>query len=238
MAAPDLIQQPRARALLLGALQQFETADGAYSPLGAAQPFSDDRLALSAADRGLPVAVPDRATGMSVPTSPDPIPGTPAGAFLAMNLHQDLGLDIIRPGRLIRSLAQCRRPSACYVSPGTTDAEGTLHTTVAAILTWRQVAGGWDSDAVDWLSEQQTHAGGFLASPTASLPDLLSTGVALFALAVFLRPMEGLRGPALAFINDHWLPSGAFSATLEDDEGDLEYVFYALLAMGALYVHR
>ena len=36
------------------------------------------------------------------------------------------------------------------------------------------------------------------------------------------------------FITSHWLENGGFGATLIDVESDVEYVFYGLLALGAL----
>jgi hypothetical protein len=60
---------------------------------------------------------------------------------------------------------------------------------------------------------------------------LLSTATALFALRCYgVEP----RYSAVDFIEGHWLDDGGFAATLLDDESDVEYLFYGLLALGTL----
>ena len=65
----------------------------------------------------------------------------------------------------------------------------------------------------------------------APVPDLLSTATTLFLMGCYdIRPVR----PVHDFIEAHWLDSGGFSATLLEDSSDVEYVFYGLLALGAL----
>lgn len=73
--------------------------------------------------------------------------------------------------------------------------------------------------------------GGFKAGRGAPVPDLLSTATTLFLMGCYdIRPVR----PVHDFIEAHWLDSGGFSATLLEDSSDVEYVFYGLLALGAL----
>lgn len=86
-------------------------------------------------------------------------------------------------------------------------------------------------EATEKLLALQDVSGGFRAHDGAPFPDLLSTAVALFALAEYgLCPSYGSRD----FIRAHWLPDGGFAPTLFDDRSDVEYVFYGLLALGSV----
>ena len=87
-----------------------------------------------------------------------------------------------------------------------------------------------DSALVRWLSQRQDATGGFYASDASPIPDLLSTAVSLFTL----RLIGADAADASDFIRAHWLDSGGFAPTLYDDYSDVEYVFYGLLALGAL----
>lgn len=81
------------------------------------------------------------------------------------------------------------------------------------------------------LLAMQHPSGGFLAGDGALMPDLLSTAVALFALR---RHNIAVRYDAHPFLEAHWQDDGSFAATLLDENGDAEYEFYGLLALGAL----
>lgn len=84
-----------------------------------------------------------------------------------------------------------------------------------------------DASMVEWLLERQDETGGFYASELAPIPDLLSTAVAVFTLQlVGDEPRYGVGD----FILAHWLDNGAFAPTIFDEYGDVEYVFYGLLA--------
>ena len=86
----------------------------------------------------------------------------------------------------------------------------------------------------DWLMDQHQSLGGFLAAPMAPMPDLLSTATALHALYVLQRPM-GEEGPkCLEFVESLWTDGGGFRGYLEDDQADVEYTYYGLLALGHL----
>ena len=76
--------------------------------------------------------------------------------------------------------------------------------------------------------------GGFFASCSTPVPDLLSTATALHALSALHVPTAGLRDPCLDFVDSLWTNRGGFFGTWADDTVDCEYTFYALLALGHL----
>lgn len=87
-----------------------------------------------------------------------------------------------------------------------------------------------DATQVEWLRQRQDTTGGFYASDAAPIPDMLSTAVALFTLRLI-----GVRASDTSdFIKAHWLDNGGFAPTLYDNYSDVEYVFYGLLALGAI----
>ncbi len=83
---------------------------------------------------------------------------------------------------------------------------------------------------VGYILSLQDETGGFRANEGAAIPDILSTAVALFTLK-----MKGVcpRYDARDFIEVHINEDGAFMSTLLDETGDIEYMFYGLLALGA-----
>lgn len=88
-----------------------------------------------------------------------------------------------------------------------------------------------DAALVQRLLDMQHESGGFLAHEGAPMPDMLSTAVALFALS---QQDVSLPCDVRPFLEAHWQKDGSFAATLLDDRGDVEYVFYGLLAIGSL----
>lgn len=107
----------------------------------------------------------------------------------------------------------------------------TTNATVAALAIIGQLKGYKPTDDLFYLRDTQDETGGFRAGQGAPVPDLLSTATALFIMRCY-----GVRSLKAAddFIEAHWLDSGGFSATLLEDSSDVEYVFYGLLALGAL----
>lgn len=93
------------------------------------------------------------------------------------------------------------------------------------------MADGDDAVLVQRLLAVQHESGGFLAHENAPMPDLLSTAVALFALSL---QSVSLPYDVHPFIEAHWQEDGSFVATLLDEYGDVEYVFYGLLAIGSI----
>lgn len=93
---------------------------------------------------------------------------------------------------------------------------------------------------IQYIISLQDPTGGFRANEGAALPDLLSTAVALFTLKA-----EGARtlptgssnmttSSPLTFIEAHFQDDGSFMPNLIDEQSDVEYSFYGLLALGSV----
>lgn len=75
--------------------------------------------------------------------------------------------------------------------------------------------------------------GSFAALQKAPIGDLLSTGVSLYALKFAKADLRLVTPDCLKFV-DSLYTNGGFCATHLDLDPDVEYTFYALLALGAL----
>ena len=159
--------------------------------------------------------------------------GTAYGCFLALGAYEDLGATLDDPGRLVECLAALRAADGGYGNqPGVP--VGLTPPTAAAVTIQRRLSHPADREATDWLLARHLPAGGFCASPSTPLPDLLSTATALHALAGAHVPLEPVQEPCLDFIDSLWTNSGGFYGSWGDDVQDCEYTFYALLALGHL----
>ncbi len=76
--------------------------------------------------------------------------------------------------------------------------------------------------------------GGFRATQTTPVSDLLSTAVALYALKFAGHDLREIKPDALAFTDSLFI-DGGFSGHPLDPDPDIEYTFYGLLALGSLY---
>ena len=159
--------------------------------------------------------------------------GTAYGCFLALGAHEDLGAPFDDVDRLLECLTGLRAADGGYGNqPGIP--AGLTPPTAAAVTVQRRLSGPVDRKAAEWLLARHVPAGGFCASPSTPLPDLLSTATALHALAGAHAPLEPLKEPCLDFIDSLWTNSGGFYGSWGDDVQDCEYTFYALLALGHL----
>lgn len=142
--------------------------------------------------------------------------------------------------REMRMNRPCSREVEAVLQPFRHTAGGYVHAlgrpepgtnaTCAALAMLHQT-GTNDKASLQWLLDRQDETGGFRASSDAPMPDLLSTGVAMFALHLCgVKP----RVPVADFVDSHWLANGGFAPTLLDDYSDVEYVFYGLLALGSV----
>jgi prenyltransferase beta subunit len=162
--------------------------------------------------------------------------GDAYGAFLALGSYQDLGAELPAPLRLVQSLKFLETRDGAW-SNGREMKVGATPATAAAITVLHQLGMPINDAAGDWLLARQHPEGGFLAVPAAPMPDLLSTAVALHALATLQRPLsEGQRERCLDFIDTLWDAAGGFHGHWADDHLDAEYTFYGLLALGHLAV--
>ena len=159
--------------------------------------------------------------------------GTAYGCFLALGAYEDLGAALDDPERLLACLGALRAADGGYGNqPGVPT--GLTPPTAAAVTVQRRLGRPADQAATEWLRARHAPAGGFCASPSTPLPDLLSTATALHALAGAQAPVEPIREPCLDFVDSLWTNSGGFYGSWGDDVQDCEYTFYALLALGHL----
>jgi len=165
--------------------------------------------------------------------------GTVYAAFLALGAYQDLRLALPEPDRLLTSIALLRARDGGFANHP--DAlVGLTTSTAAAVAIHRQLErpiggdGGAAGDLGAWLLARVHPQGGFVASPTTPMPDLLSTATALHALASLHVPIAALQEACLDFIDTLWTNRGGFYGHWADDHVDCEYTYYGLLALGHL----
>jgi hypothetical protein len=165
--------------------------------------------------------------------------GSAYGCFLAVGAMQDLDHPPPDPEGISRCLAGLARGDGSYSN----DADITLGNTpatAAAVSLLHQLRQPTDSKSSDWLLSVLHPDGGFFALPGAPMPDLLSTAVALHALSCLhpatRGPLDALRDKCLDFIDTLWTNRGSFYGNWAEQTLDVEYTWYALLALGHLAV--
>jgi len=170
-------------------------------------------------------------------TTPTATHGTAYGAFLAVGAYQDLGRALPAAEGVLQSLQRLRAADGSYANqPG--QKSGMTPATAAAVLVLRHLDAPLDRAAGLWLLDRCHTRGGFFASSSTPVPDLLSTATALHALSALHVPMAGLCVPCLDFVDSLWTNRGGFFGTWADDTVDCEYTYYALLALGHLSLDR
>lgn len=104
---------------------------------------------------------------------------------------------------------------------------------VAASAVMTGMAGMPATAAADKIKSFYRGKGGFAALQKAPAEDLLSTGVALYALHFLDADIRLIKPDCLAFVDDLY-DNGGFRATTYDTYTDVEYTFYGLLALGSM----
>jgi prenyltransferase beta subunit len=159
--------------------------------------------------------------------------GTVYACFLAFGAFQDLGRELPDPLRLVQCLKVLESKDGAWANDRGAQS-GSTNATAAAVTLLRNLSMPINDCVGDWLLAQHHPQGGFVAAPKAPMPDLLSTAVALHALAGLEVPLDGIREDCLDFIDTLWTNDGAFYGHWGDEHADCEYVFYGLLALGHL----
>jgi len=103
----------------------------------------------------------------------------------------------------------------------------------AATTILSELGGKHDISAEAKLKSFYRGNGGFSAINHAPFEDLLSTGVALYALHFMNADLRLMKPECLEFI-DGLYENGGFRSTQTDFETDVEYTFYGLLGLGSL----
>jgi prenyltransferase beta subunit len=166
-------------------------------------------------------------------TLPDAASGTAYACFVAMGAYQDLRRDMPSPEGVIRCLRGLRANDGGYANQPDLPM-GTTPSTAATAALLRHLGEEAPAELSAWLLSRCCKDGGFLATPGAPIPDLLSTATALHALSGMKAPLESVKEPCLDFIDSLWTNTGAFYGNWADDAPDCEYTYYGLLALGEL----
>lgn len=159
--------------------------------------------------------------------------GTTYGCFLALGAYQDLELSLPDAAGLAACIRSLERPDGAYANDATI-ATGSTPATAAAVTTLHYLGHPPSRESAQWLLSRSRATGGFLATPTAPIPDLLSTATAIHALALTGATLDTVREPTVEFIDSLWSTEGAFAGNWLDEALDCEYTYYALLALGHL----
>lgn len=159
--------------------------------------------------------------------------GTVYAAFLAWGAVQELGGELRDPVALQGSLDRLRAADGGYANQEDV-ATGQTPATAAALTMRRHLGAPPDLVATEWLRARRHADGGLFATATAPMPDLLSTATGLHALSGPHAPSAPERERHLDFLDTLWSNRGGFVGHWADDLLDVEYLFYALLALGHL----
>lgn len=159
--------------------------------------------------------------------------GSAYGALLAWGAYADLGLPMPREEALGSSLMRLQLQDGAFANEPEMG-EGTTTATSAAVTLCRHLGLPHHPGTADWLLRRFHPGGGFLATPRAPLPDLLSTATALHALVSLEADIGHLRDLCLDFVDSLWSAEGGFHGHWADDDLDVEYTSYGLLALGHL----
>lgn len=159
--------------------------------------------------------------------------GTASATFLTLCAFLDLGLPAPPATPIMNALRELSTRDGAYANAPGMD-KGTTQATAATLAIGRLLGQPDDLFAAQWMLDQWHPAGGFLSSPDAPIPDLLSTATALFAAELLTLDLTEIIRPCRAYILALQRPDGGFAGVAGETDSDCEYTFYALLALGCL----
>jgi prenyltransferase beta subunit len=159
--------------------------------------------------------------------------GTVYGCFLAAAGYGDAGIDMPNAQAMLGCLEPLRAQDGGYANQHDLPL-GLTPSTAAAATLLRHLGQETCPELGRWLFSRCRPEGGFLATPDAPIPDLLSTATALHALAGMQVDLESIKEPCLDFIDSLWTNRGSFYGNWTEDTLDTEYTYYGLLALGHL----
>lgn len=152
--------------------------------------------------------------------------------FLIYGMFEDLNINKPENKLLAESILELQLLNGSFVNhPGSK--HGIASNTAAGIILLFE--NGYPVDnSTNWLKDQIGPAGGFFAGEEVPVADILSTATSLLALSLSGTSTNQIITRAVNFVNLHWDESGGFFGSVADQIPDVEYTFYALLAVGFL----
>ncbi|MFT6862727.1 MAG: hypothetical protein ACJAVK_001286 [Akkermansiaceae bacterium] len=160
--------------------------------------------------------------------------GSCYGSFLAYGAYSDQGRMPPEASRIIdESLTALASSSGAWSNDRNLPVPN-LPATAAAVSLYRNFRAPIPAATANWILGLAHDQGGFKAFPDAPLPDLLSTAVGLHALDGLQVSFQSCVEPFLDFVDSLWTAAGGFHGTWNDEDLDLEYTYYGLLALGHL----
>jgi len=165
--------------------------------------------------------------------SDDDETGSAYACFLAYGAYADHGLSLPDPAGVARCLDSLKTEGGAWAN----DVElpiPNVPATAAAVTLCRNLRLPIPPETPRWILNSLHPTGGFLPFPQAPVPDLLSTAVALHALDGLQVGFEEKKDLLLDFVDSLWTAAGGFHGTWDDDDLDIEYTYYGLLALGHL----
>ncbi len=159
--------------------------------------------------------------------------GSAYACFLAWGAYADHALTPPNPDGVARCIKSLQSPSGAWAN----DIEipvPNLPATAAAVSVCRNLRISIPVETADWIQGSIHPAGGFVPFPGAPMPDLLSTAVALHTLDGLQVGFDDQKETMLDFVDSLWTAEGGFHGSWDDDDLDIEYTYYGLLALGHL----
>jgi hypothetical protein len=159
--------------------------------------------------------------------------GSAYACFLAYGAYADHRLALPDPDGVARCLDSLKVPGGAWAN----DVElpiPNVPATAAAVTLCRNLRRPIPAETAGWILNSWHPSGGFLPFPGAPMPDLLSTAVALHALDGLQAGFTARKDPLLDFVDSLWTAAGGFHGTWDEEEFDIEYTYYGLLALGHL----
>ena len=159
--------------------------------------------------------------------------GSAYACFLAYGAYADHRLALPDPDGVARCLDSLSVAGGAWAN----DVElpiPNIPATAAAVTLCRNLRQPIPAETAGWILNSWHPSGGFLPFPGAPMPDLLSTAVALHALDGLQAGFAARTDAMLDFVDSLWTAAGGFHGTWDEEEFDIEYTYYGLLALGHL----
>ncbi len=159
--------------------------------------------------------------------------GSAYACFLAWGAYTDHGLVPPAPEGIFSCIESLKSPSGAWAN----DIEipvPNVPATAAAVSVCRNLRIPIPAETGPWILSNIHPTGGFLPFPQAPMPDLLSTAVALHTLDGLQISFDDKKEMMLDFVDSLWTAEGGFHGSWDDDDLDIEYTYYGLLALGHL----